>query len=84
MRQWWAPVRTKDDLKADPGEAPVSTAPFSELASVPGAMSSAEIDPTKVSGRIRGRWMIGMVRNGELPKVFPAKRGGAWGRRDGV
>ena len=25
----------------------------------------------------------GMVRNGELPKVFPAKRG-AWGRREGV
>ena len=26
----------------------------------------------------------GMVRNGELPSVFSAKRGGAWGRRDGV
>ena len=26
---------------------------------------------------------FGMVRNGELPKVFPAKRG-AWGRREGV
>ena len=26
---------------------------------------------------------LGMVRNGELSKVFPAKRG-AWGRREGV
>ena len=83
MRQWWALGRTKDGLKADPGGAPASSARFSELASEPEAKSWAEIDPTEVLGRRRGR-RFGMVRNGELPKVFPAKRGGAWGRREGV
>ena len=84
MRQWWALGRTKDGLKADPGGAPASSAPFSELASELEAMSWAEIDPTEVLGRRRGRRNFGMVRNGELLKVSPAKRGGAWGRREGV
>ena len=84
MRQWWTLGRTTDGLKADPGGAPACSAPFSELASKPEAMSWAEIDPTGVFGRRRGRWFLGMVRNGELPKVFPAKRGGAWGRREEV
>ena len=75
--------RTKDGLKADPGGAPASSAAFSELASEPEA-SCAEIDPTKVLGRRRGRRTFGMVRTGELPKVFPTKCGGAWGRRKGV
>ena len=57
---------------------------FSELASEPEAMSCAEIDPMKVLARKRGRRMFGMVRNGELPNVLPTKRGGAWGRREGV
>ena len=84
MRQWWALGRTKDGLKADPGAAPASSAPFSELASEPEAMSWAEIDPTEVLGRRRGRRIFGMVRNGELPEVFPARRGGAWVRSEGV
>ena len=72
-------------MKADPGEAPASSAPFSELAREPEVMSWAEIDPTEVLGRRRGRHIcFGMVRNGELPKVFLAKSGGAWGRREGV
>ena len=25
-----------------------------------------------------------MLRNGEMPKVFPEKRGGGWGGRKGV
>ena len=58
MRQWWALGRTKDGLKADPGGAPESAAPFSELASEPEAMSWAEIDPTEVLGRRRGRWFV--------------------------
>ena len=41
MCQWWALGRTKDGLKADPGGAPASSAPFSELASKPEAMSWA-------------------------------------------
>ena len=83
MRQWWAHGRTKDGLKADLGEAPASSVPFSELAREPEVMSWAEIDPTEVLGRKRGRRSFGMVRNGESPKVFPAKRGGALGRRGG-
>ena len=47
-------------------------------------MSWAEIDPTKALARRKGRRIFGMVRNGELPKVFPAKRGGAWGKRERV
>ena len=62
MRQWWALGRTRDGLRADPGGAPASSAPFSELASEPQAMSWAEIDPTEVSGRRRGRWCLGMIR----------------------
>ena len=58
MRQWWALGRTKDGLKADPGGAPASSAPFSELASEPVAMSWAEIDPTEVLGRRRGRPIV--------------------------
>ena len=84
MRQWWALGRTKDGLKADPGGAPASAAPFLELASEPKAMLWAEIDPTEVLGRRRGRWCFGMVRNCELRKVSSAKRGGARGRREGV
>ena len=84
MRQWWALGRTKNGLKADPAGAPASPAPFSELASEPEAMSGVEIDPAEVSGRRRGRWCFGIIRNGELPNVLPAKRGGAWGRREGV
>ena len=42
MRQWWALERTTVGLKADPGGAPVFTAPFSELTSKPDAMSWAE------------------------------------------
>ena len=84
MRQWWALGRTKDGLKADPRGAPASLAPFSELASEPEAMSWAEKDPTEVLGRRRGRRNFGMVCNVELPKVFPAKRGGAWDRRGGI
>ena len=80
MRQWWALGRTKDSLKADPGGASASSAPFSELASEPEAMSWAELDPPEVLGRRRGRWFLGMVRNGDLPTVSP----GAWGRREGV
>ena len=83
MTQWWALGRTKDGLKSNPGGAPGSSASFSELASEPEAMSWAEIDPTEVLARRRGRRIFGMVRSGELPKVFPAKRGGAWGRREG-
>ena len=84
MRQWWTLERTKDGLKADPGGAPASSAPFSELASEPEAMSWAEIDPTEVLGRRTGRRVFGMVRNGTLPKVFSSKRDGGWGRREGV
>ena len=84
MRQWWALGRSKNGLKADTGRAPASSSPFPELASEPETMSWAEIDPTEVLGRRRGRRNFGMVRNGELPKVFPAKRGGTWGRREGV
>ena len=83
MRQWWALERTKDGLEVDPGEAPASSAPFSEVAREPEVMSWAEIDPTEVLGRRRGRRMFGMVRNGESPEVFPAKRGGAWCKRGG-
>ena len=39
--------------------------------------------PDEVLGRRRGRRIFGIVRNGELPKVFPANRGGAWDRRGG-
>ena len=78
MRQWWALGRTKDGLKADPGGAPASSAPFSELASEPEAMLWAEIDPTEFLGRRGGRRIdFGMVRNGGLPNVFPAKHSGA-------
>ena len=45
--------RTKDGLKADPRGAPVSTAPFPELAGESAAVSMAEIDPAKVLGRRR-------------------------------
>ena len=69
-------------LKAGRGGATASPAPFSELASEPEAMSWAGIDPTKVSGRRRGRRCFGMVRSCELRKVPPAKVGGAWGRRE--
>ena len=55
MHQWWALGRTKDGLEADPGGAPASSAPFSELASEPEAMSWAEIDPTEVLERRKGR-----------------------------
>ena len=85
MRQWWALVRTKDGLKADPGGAPASSASFLELASEPEAMSWAEIDPTEVFGAEKGSTdFSGKVRNCELQKVFPAKRGGAWGKKEGV
>ena len=84
MRQWWALGTTKNGLKADPGGAPASSAPSSELAREPEVMSWAEIGPTDVLGRRRGRRSFGMARNGESPKVFPGKRGGAWGRRGGV
>ena len=77
MRQWWALGRTKDGLKADPEGAPASAA------SEPESMSWAEIDPAEVLGRRRGRWFLGMVGNGELPKVS-SEMGGAWGRREGV
>ena len=40
-------------LKSDPGGAPVSTAPFLELASESAAISWAEIDSAKVLGRRR-------------------------------
>ena len=80
MRKWWALGRAKDGLKADPGGAPASAAPFSELTGEPEAMSFAKIDPTEVSGRRRGRRCFGTLRNGESPKVSPAKRGGAWGK----
>ena len=50
MRQWWALGRTKDGLKADPEGAPASSAPFSELASEPEAMSWAEKYPTRFWG----------------------------------
>ena len=50
MRQWWALGRTKEGQKADPGGAPASAAPFSELTSEPEAMSWAEIAPTEVLG----------------------------------
>ena len=84
MRQWWALGRTKDGLKADPGAAPASSAPFPELAREPEAMSWAKIDLTEVLGAEKGSTdCFGMVRNGELPKAFPMKRG-AWGRREGV
>ena len=73
MRQWWALGRTKDGLKADPGGSPASAATFSELASEPEAMSWAEIDPTKGMGWRRGRWCLGMVRNGELRKHLQQK-----------
>ena len=84
MRQWWALGRTKGGLKSDLGGAPASSAPFSELASESEVMSWAEIDTTEVLGRRRIRRISGMVRNGELLKVFPAKRGGEWGRKEGV
>ena len=58
MCQWWALGKTKDGLKADPGGAPASLAPFSELVSEPEAMSWAEIDPTKVFARKRGRRIL--------------------------
>ena len=48
MRQRRALGGTRDGLSADPGGAPVSAAPFSELQSKLEAMSWAEIDPTKV------------------------------------
>ena len=41
-RQWWAMGRTKGGLKADPGRAAVSTAPFPELASESAAISWAD------------------------------------------
>ena len=47
MRQWWALLRTMGGLEDDSGGAPVSTAPFSELAGEPEAMSWAEMDSTK-------------------------------------
>ena len=62
MRQWWALGRTKDGLKVDPGGAPASSAPFSELAGEPEARSWAEIDPTEVLARRRGR-RIFLVRS---------------------
>ena len=40
--------------------------------------------PDRGFGALKGSTdCFGMVHNGELPKVFPAKRG-AWGRREGV
>ena len=54
---------------ADPGGAAASAATFSELASEPEAMPWAEIDPTKVLRRRRGRWCFGMARNCELRKL---------------
>ena len=84
MRRWWMLRRTKNGLKADPGGAPASARPFLELASEPQAMSPAEIDLTGVLGRRRGRRVVGMVCNGELRKVFLAKRAGGWVRRKGV
>ena len=76
VRQWWALGRTRNGLKVDPGGAPASSAAFSELANESEA-SCSEIDPTKVLGRRRGRRTFCMVRTGELPNVFPTKRGGA-------
>ena len=84
MRHWWGLGKTKYDLKIDPGGAPVSTAPFSERASELEAMTWAEMDPAEVLGRRRARRRFRMVHNGELTKVFLGKRGGAWGRREGV
>ena len=45
-------------LKADSGGAPASTAPFSELASEPEAMSWARMDATKV---LSGEGVDGVV-----------------------
>ena len=56
---------TMDGLKAKPGGAPVSTAPFPELVSDPAAMSWVEISPTKVLGRRRGRSCPRVVCHGE-------------------
>ena len=76
--------RTKGGLIADPGGAPGSTAPFPELASESAAISWAEIDPTKVLGRRRGRWCPVMARGGgSHRRCRPWKNGGAWGTREG-
>lgn len=41
--------------------------------------------PEEGFGAERGRWYLGMVRNGDLPNVFPANGGGAWsGREEGL
>ena len=83
-RQWWAMERTKGGLKADPGGAPVSTAPFPELLAKSSAISWADIDPTKVLGRRRSRWCLFMARGGgSRRRCRPWKYGGAWGRREG-
>ena len=56
--------REKGGLKVDRGGAPVSTAPFPELASESAAMSWAEIDATKVVVRRMSRWCPCMARGG--------------------
>ena len=47
-----------DGRKDDPGGPPASAASLLKLASEPEAISWAEIDPTKVLGRRRGRWFF--------------------------
>ena len=84
MRQRRALGRTRNGPNADPGGAPASSAPLLELDSEPKAMSLAEIDQTEVLWRIKRSMEFGMVRNGELAKFSPAKRGGAWGRKKWV
>ena len=73
MRQWCALGRTNDGLKAEPGGAPASSAPFSELARELEAMSWAEIDPTEVLGRGRGRRNFGLSATVSCRKYFQRK-----------
>ena len=70
MRQWWALGRTKDGLKADPEGAPASSVPFSELAREPEVMSWAEIDPTKVLARKKGRRILVWSATASCRKYF--------------
>ena len=83
-RQWWTMNRKKGGLKTDQRRAPVSTAPFPELASESAAISWAEINPTEVLGRRRSRCWSCMARGGRRRRrCRPWKNGGAWGGREG-
>ena len=83
MRQWWAPGRIKDLKSIQEERQRPRRLSWSWLANRRQCHG-----PKQTRRRFWGAegvdGFFGMIRQGELPKVSTAKRGGAWGRREGV